>query len=130
MGKFLLRLIITAIAIWLTSSILSGVHMQPYSDSDWWSVALSYLVVALVFALVNTIVGSVIRVVAFPLYILTLGLVSFVVNGLLLLLVAKIGDLMGYGLQVDGFWWAVLGAIVISLINAVLSSLIRPQLRR
>lgn len=130
MGKFLLRLIISAVAIWLTSSILEGVHMKPYSEDNGLSVAVSYLVVALIFALVNTVVGSIVRVVAFPVYILTLGLISFIVNGLLLLLVAKIGELMGFGLQIDGFWWAVLGAIVISLINAVLSAITRPQLSR
>ena len=59
---------------------------------------LTYLLVAVIFGLVNGIVGRIIRIVAFPLYILTLGLISFVVNGLLLLLVAWISGLIGFGL--------------------------------
>ena len=67
-----------------------------------------YLLIALIFGLVNAIVGTFVRIIAFPLYVLTLGLISFIVNGLLLLLVAWISDLMGFGLEIDGFWWGVL----------------------
>ena len=74
-------------------------------------------------------VGTFIRIVAFPLYILTLGLISFLVNGLLLLLVEWIMSPLGFGLQTDGFWWAVLGALVISILNGIFSLLVRSQLK-
>jgi len=67
------------------------------------------------------------RIVAFPLYVLTLGLISFIVNGLLLLLVAWISDLMGFGLQIDGFWWGVLGALVLGLISWLIGLIVRPS---
>jgi putative membrane protein len=75
---------------------------------------------------VNGVIGNLIRVVAFPLYILTLGLISLIVNGLLLLLVAWLSDLVGFGLHVDGFWWGVLGALVLALIAWLLGIILRP----
>ena len=59
--------------------------------------------------------------------VLTLGLISFIVNGLLLLLVAWISDLMGFGLEIDGFWWGVLGALVLGLISWLVGLVVRPS---
>jgi putative membrane protein len=88
---------------------------------------LTYLLIAVIFGLVNAIVGTFVRVVAFPLYVLTLGLISFIVNGLLLLLVAWISSLMGFGLVVDGFWWGVLGALVLGLVSWLIGLIVRPS---
>jgi putative membrane protein len=83
--------------------------------------------VALIFGLVNGIIGGIIRVVAFPLYVLTLGLISLIVNGLLFLLVAWISGLLGFGLQVPGgFWWGVLGALVLGIISWLIGIILRP----
>ncbi len=71
--------------------------------------------------------GGLIRVVAFPIYVITLGLISFIVNGLLLLLVDWISGLLGFGLQVDGFWWGVLGALVLGLISWLIGLIVRPS---
>jgi len=87
---------------------------------------LTYLLIALIFGLVNAIVGTFVRIIAFPLYVLTLGLISFIVNGLLLLLVAWISDLMGFGLEIDGFWWGVLAALVLGLISWLIGLILRP----
>jgi putative membrane protein len=83
---------------------------------------LTYLLVAVIFGVVNTVIGNLIRIVAFPLYILTLGLVSLVVNGLMLLIVNSISGWLGFGLSVDGFWWGVLGALVLSLSSWLIGS--------
>jgi putative membrane protein len=128
MGGLLLRIVINAVAIWLTTLIVSGVRVTPW-ESGWVATVVTYLIVAVVFALVNSVVGTIIRIVAFPLYILTLGLISFVVNGLLLMLVAAITSLFGFGLTVDGFWWGVLGAIVFAIINGIFNLILRPQKR-
>lgn len=127
--KFLLRVLINAVAIWLTTFVVAGVHVTPYQPGDILATILTYLLIGLIFAVVNGIVGTFIRIVAFPLYLLTLGLISFLVNGLLLLLVGWIMSFFGFGLEVDGFWWAVLGALVISIINAIFALLLRPQLK-
>ena len=129
MLRFLLRVIINAVAIWLTTFIVAGVHVTPYTADDVLASVLTYLLIGLVFAIVNGVVGTLIRIVAFPLYILTLGLISFIVNGLLLLLVEWIMSFFGFGLQTDGFWWAVLGALVISIINWILALVLRPQMK-
>lgn len=124
--RFLLKLIINAVALWLTTLILApNVRVVPYEDTELATV-LTYLLIALIFGLVNSIVGTLVRVVAFPLYVLTLGLISFIVNGLLLLLVAWISDLMGFGLIIEGFWWGVLAAIIMGLISWIFGLILRP----
>lgn len=129
MGTFLLRLIVNAVALWLTTLIVAGVSVLPYDDTQLATV-LTYLLVALVFGLVNTFIGTVVRVVAFPLYILTLGLLSLVVNALLLMLAAWVTSLFGFGLVVEDFWWAVLGALVLSIISGLLNLILRPLMRK
>ena len=125
MARFLIKLIVNAVALGLTVLIVPGVDVNPYAD-DTGAVIVTYLLVALIFGLVNGIVGGFVRVVAFPLYILTLGLISLIVNGLLLLLVAWISGLFGFGLVVAGFWWGVLGALVLGIISWLLGLLVRP----
>lgn len=124
--RFLLRVIISAFALWLTTLIVSGVSVTPYEDSDV-AIVLTYLLVAAIFGVVNAIVGTAIRIVAFPIYVLTLGLVSFLVNGLLLLMVDWISGLMGFGLVVEDFWWGVLGALVLGLISWLIGLVVRPS---
>ena len=125
MARFLIKLIVNAVALGLTVLIVTGVDVVPYAP-DTGAVIVTYLLVALIFGLVNGIVGGVVRVVAFPLYILTLGLISLIVNGLLLLLVAWISGLFGFGLVIDGFWWGVLGALVLAIISWLLGLFVRP----
>lgn len=124
--RLLLRLVINAVALWLTTLIVSGVHVLPYAPGGTLEFVLTLLLVAVIFGLVNGIIGNLIRIVAFPIYILTLGLISLIVNGLLLLLVAWISSLIGFGLVVDGFWWGVLGALVLGLIAWLIGILLRP----
>ena len=82
------------------------------------------------FALVNTIIGTVIKIVAFPLYILTLGLISLVINGFLLWLTAWITGFWDWGLRVEHFWLGVVAALVISLINWIFGIILRPQTKK
>ncbi|HEV7185574.1 MAG: phage holin family protein [Actinomycetales bacterium] len=127
--RFLVRLIINALALWFTTLIVTGVTVRPYAAGELATI-LTYLLLALIFGLVNAIVGTAIRVVAFPLYVLTLGLISLIVNGLLLLLVAWISSLMGFGLFVTGFWTGVLGALVLAVIAWLFGLILRPLTRR
>ena len=123
--RFIVKVIVVAFALWLTTFIVSGVKVVPYEDTTIATV-LTYLLVALIFGLVNAFIGTFIRVVAFPIYVLTLGLISFIVNGLLLLMVSWISGIFGFGLQVDGFWWGVLGALVLGLISWLIGLIVRP----
>lgn len=130
MSRFLIRLGINAVALWLTTLIVSGVRVVPYEPGDSLATALTFLMVALIFGIVNGVIGNFIRIVAFPLYILTLGLIALVVNSLLLLLVAWISSLVGFGLVVDGFWWGVVGAVVLAFISWLIGIIVRPLVGR
>lgn len=128
---FLIRVVINAFAIWVVTLIpVLGVRIRPFEPGETLQLVLTLLAVAAIFALVNSIIGTVIRIVAFPLYILTLGLISFIVNGFLLWLTAWITSGFGWGLSVESFWWGVLAAIVISIINAILGAILRPQKKK
>jgi len=131
MRRFVVRAIVNAIALWLTTVLFTafghgdGVRVVPYSG-DTVSTVLTYLLLGLIFGVVNGVLGTAIRIVAFPLYLLTLGLISLVVNGLLFLLVSWISDVIGFGLVVDGFWWGVLGALVLGVIGFIVGAILRP----
>jgi len=125
----IVRLLINAVALWLTTLIVAGVRVLPFEPGGTLEIVLTYLLVAVIFGLVNGIIGNFIRIVAFPLYILTLGLISLIVNGLLLLLAAWLSSLFGFGLVVDGFWWGVLGALVLGILNSLIGILLRPLMR-
>jgi putative membrane protein len=86
--------------------------------------ALTLLAVAVIFGLVNAIVRPIVRLISIPLFILTLGLFTFVVNALMLLLTAWIGDQFDLAFKVDGFWSALLGALVISVVTFILNVLL------
>ena len=132
MRRFVVRAIVNAIALWLTTLLFSafgqgqGVHVVPYTAGDTVATVLTYLLLGLLFGVVNGVLGTAIRIVAFPLYLLTLGLISLVVNGLLFLLVAWISDVIGFGLRVEGFWWGVLGALVLGILGWIVGLVLRP----
>lgn len=131
MRRFVVRVVGNAIALWLTTLLFAllgqpaGVRVEPYAPGALPAV-VTFLLLALLFGLVNGVLGTAIRIVAFPLYLLTLGLISLVVNGLLFLLVAWISSWFGFGLQVAGFWDGVLGAVLLGVLGWVIGSLLRP----
>lgn len=126
MRRFLVSLVANAIALWLTTLIVAGVKIDPLGDGGTVATIVTYLIVALVFGIVNGLIGTIIRVVAFPLYILTLGIISLFVNALLLWLVAVVTGWFGFGLTLEGFWWTVLGALVLAVLNAIIGAILRP----
>jgi len=129
--RLIVRLLINALALWLTTLIVAGVTIQAYAPGTNVEFIITLLIVAVIFGLVNTIIGNLIRIVAFPLYILTLGLIALIVNGLLLLLVSWISStFLGFGLYVESFWWGVLGALVLGLISWLIGILLRPVMGR
>jgi len=128
--RFLVRLVVNAVALWLTTLIVSGVTVTPFGDGGTTATVLTFLLVAFVFGLVNAVIGTLIRIVAFPLYILTLGLISLIVNAVLLLIVAGISDTIGFGLQVESFGWGIVGAFVLAVCSWLIGLFVRPVLRR
>ena len=126
MQRFLVRLVINAIALWLTTLIVAGISVVPFAPGETLQQVLTYLIVAFIFGIVNSVIGNTIRIVAFPIYVLTLGLVSLLVNGLLLLIVSWVSDLLGFGLRIESFWWGVLAALVLGIIAWILGLFARP----
>jgi putative membrane protein len=124
--RLLLRLLINSVALWATTLLVAGVHVVPYAPGGTLETVLTFVLVAAIFGIVNGVIGNLIRIVAFPLYILTLGLIALIVNGLLLLLVSWISSLIGFGLVVDSFFWGVVGALVLGLISWLFGILLRP----
>lgn len=131
MVRLLVRLLINAVALWLTTLLLApNVRVEPYPPGGGSEFVLTLLLVAVIFGLVNGIVGTAVRVIAFPLYVVTLGLLALVVNALLLILVAWLTNLLGFGLYIESFGWGVLGAVVLGVIAWLLGILLRPWTRR
>ncbi|MBM7167256.1 phage holin family protein [Streptomyces sp. G44] len=99
-----------AVAVWLLDKItLTG-------GSTGKKVG-TLIVVALLFGLVNFLVKPVVKVLTFPLFILTLGLITLVVNALMLLLTSWLADKFDVSFHVEGFWTAVLGGLIISVVS-------------
>jgi putative membrane protein len=129
MGRLILRLLINSLALWLTTLIIPAITIVPFAPGETLEYVITLLLTALIFGLVNGIIGGIVRVVAFPLYVITLGLISLVVNGLLFLLVAWISSNLGFGLFVspdNTFWWGVLGALVLGVISWLIGIILRP----
>lgn len=123
--RFLLRVVFTAVAIWLVTLFVGGIHIVSFGE-QWWEIAITTLAVALVFALVNATLGNLIRIVAFPIYILTLGIVALFVNAFLLMIVHWLSGLVGYGIRVDNFWWGMLAAVCIAFLTWFITIVTRP----
>ncbi|GHB54855.1 MULTISPECIES: phage holin family protein [Streptomyces] len=103
-----------AVAVWLLDKItLSG-------DSTGKEIG-TLLLVALVFGLVNFLVKPIVQVLTFPLFILTLGLITLVINALMLLLTSWLADVLDLSFHVEGFWTAVLGGLIISIVSWALN---------
>lgn len=133
MLRILLRIVVTAVALGVAVWAVPGLEMVPYADqtqvfvgAPTLEVVVSYLIVAAIFGVVNAVVGNAIRIVAFPLYILTLGLLALVVNGVLLLIVQQVSQWIGFGLSVASFGTGVLGALVLSLTTWLIGLVFRP----
>lgn len=110
----------------MATLLIPAITLTPYGGDGTWQLLGSFLLVGAIFGLVNAILAPVVKVLAFPLYILTFGLISFVINGALLLFVAWISTQIGQdlltiegftseGLTIESMGWAILGSVVISI---------------
>jgi putative membrane protein len=110
----LLHLVVTwlidALALWLVAQIIPKMQVRSYGTA---------LIATVVIALVNGILGPILRFIAFPITFLTLGLFRLVINAVLL----KLASLFTPGFRIDGFLAAVLGALVLAILTGILQSL-------
>ena len=111
--ELIVRLLLNAVALWVAVRLVSGITYE----GSW----PAFLGVALVFGIVNAVVKPVLTFFSIPFILLTLGLFLFVVNALALWITSALSSGLGLGFKVNGFGAAFLGALVVSLVNLVLS---------
>jgi putative membrane protein len=118
---FFIRLLVNAAALWVATQLVPGVT---YTGGP-----LPMLAVALVFGVMNAILRPIAIVLTFPILIVTLGLFTFVINGVMLWLTSSLSGALGLGFHVGGFWPAFWGALVVTVVSWALSMLIRDAAR-
>jgi putative membrane protein len=111
-------LLVNAAALWVATRVVPGVTYDGGVGP--------FLAVALVFGVINATLRPVTKILTFPLILVSLGLFALVVNGLMLWLTSSLSVSLGLGFHVNGFWPAFFGALVVSVVSALLSVSLRP----
>jgi putative membrane protein len=114
MKNFLVKTLANAGALGVAIWVIPNITLPGDSTSR---EVLSLILVALVFGVVNWLVKPVVKVLSFPLFILTLGLITLVVNALMLLLTSWLAGKLDLEFHVDGFWTAVVGGLIVSIVS-------------
>ena len=136
MLRFLVSTVVNAVGLFVATLLIPQIQVTPYGGEGVWQTIGSFLLIGALFGIVNALIAPVIKVLAFPLYIITFGLIAFVINGAMLLLAAWLSSLIGAdvisidgftseGLEIAGFGWAILGAIVMSIASFFTRSVLR-----
>ncbi|MDI1457221.1 phage holin family protein [Streptomyces sp. ATE26] len=118
MKNFLVKTIANAAALAVAVWLLDKITLTGDSTGK---KAGTVIVVALIFGLVNFLVKPIVKVLTFPLFLLTLGLITLVVNALMLLLTSWVCGKLDLSFHVEGFWTAVLGGLIISVVSWALN---------
>jgi putative membrane protein len=105
--NFLVRILVTAVVAFGLSYIMRGIHIDTFWSAIWLSVVL---------AILNTLLKPILIILTFPITILSLGLFLFVINAIIVLLAGKFVD----GFRVDGFGWALLFSLLLSVLTSLL----------
>jgi putative membrane protein len=121
-----IRIVSTAIGLWIATLVLSGITLDTPSTLK---KIGTLLLVAIIFGVVNAVIRPIIKAVGCGFYLLTLGLIALVVNGLLFLLTSWIAGLLGLPFHVQGFLTAVLGALIVGVISWVINAVVPDKLK-
>ncbi len=119
--RTILRLLATAGALAVATWLLSGITLNDPTTSG---KILALLIVALIFGVLNAIVKPIFKLVTLPIVLLTLGLFLLVINACIMLLTSWVASNVGLGWHVDGFWTAVFGAIIVSVVSFLLNAFV------
>ena len=114
--SFLIRTLVNAGALWVATRLVPGVEYV----GGW----LPFLGVAIVFGIVNTFIGRTAKILALPLIVVTLGIFLLVINALMLWLTSAVSGALDLGFHVRGFSAAFWGALVVSIVSALLSLIV------
>lgn len=130
--KFLITAAVNAVALWITTLLLSGVTLEGSVPVDSFLADIGttgqqvvyFLLAGAVLGVVNMFVRPIVKVLSFPFYLLTLGLFFIVVNALMIMLTAWITGHFDLSLVVGSFWWALVAGIIVGLVNWFLEVLL------
>lgn len=113
MKSFLVRLLINAVALFVTIKFIPGIYFTGGIDT--------LLILAFIFGLVNAIIKPLFSFLTCGFYVITLGLFTFIANAAMLWLTGSIAQMVGIDFSLENFWAAIVGALVISIVSFVLS---------
>lgn len=119
--RFLIWVVVNALALAAAAWLIEGIRVEGSSTEE---QAITLIVVALIFGVVNAVVEPILKLLSLPFIILTLGLFLIVINAAMLLLTSWISGELGRRFEVEGFWTAVLGAIVITISTWILEAVL------
>lgn len=125
--RLLVRLLASAVALAVAAGLVEGISVGPGTNRE---RALTLLGVAIIFGLVNAIVRPILRLLTLPLVVLTLGLFLLVLNALMLLLTEWIANQFDLAFHVDGFWSALLGALIITVVSFLINIVLPDKYER
>lgn len=120
----ILRLLANAAALAVATWLLPGISLTADSLTD---QVIALLIIALIFGVLNAVVKPIFTLVTSPIVLLSLGLFLLVINALMLLLTSWIAGLVGLGWEVSNFWWAVLGALIVSIVSFILNAFLKDK---
>lgn len=121
--SFLIKVLVNAVALWITSRILDGIVFEEGSSTT--AYLLTIAAVGLIFGVLNAIIRPILFVLSLPVLVLTLGLFTFILNAIMLWLTSWVADWFDLGFHVDSFWWdAVLGALIITIVSMILNAVL------
>lgn len=118
---FILRTLANAAALGVATWLLSGISL---TGTDTTANVLTMLLVAVIFGAFNAILKPIFQIVTIPIVLLTLGLFLIVINAWMLMLTSWIAGLLNIGWQVDGFWTAVLGSLIVSVVSLIVNGVL------
>ena len=122
--RFVIRIVASAIALAVAAAVVPGIELTTASLG---SKALTLIAVALIFGVVNAVLKPIVKTVGCVFYVLTLGLVGLVVNGLLLWLTSWVAGKLRLPFHITGFWPAFWGAIIVGVVGWLLGILVRDR---
>lgn len=123
MDKFIIKIGVIAAALWVTVWLIDGLTF----DGTW----VQFVLIALVFGVVNAVVRPLAKLLSFPIIVVTLGFFALVVNALMFWFVAWLSgpSVLDLGFATTGFWASFFGAIVMALVSFVLNRFLKPSRR-
>lgn len=121
MKNLIIKLLANAVALAIAAWLIGGITIQGATTGR---RILTLLIVAAIFGLVNAIVKPIVKLLSLPFIILTLGLLIFVINAAMLLLTSWITGKLDVQFHVDGFWAALLGSLVITVVGMLLNAVL------